>query len=141
MRERRAKRRKGDFSGYVTGSVFYKRISRAQEGPRRRHNGGRECAAHYWIMGYFDPPRITESTMRDSGPERVRERGGPLKIARAQVGREEKSERAGRKRGDCVQCVREDKERARERAREIKGDTWKEMKEARGGCARREGDK
>lgn len=27
---------------------------------------GRECIAHYGIMGYFDPPRITESTMRDS---------------------------------------------------------------------------
>lgn len=35
---------------------------------------GRECAAHYGIMGYFDPSRITESTMRDSirrKPERA----------------------------------------------------------------------
>jgi len=26
----------------------------------------RESAAHYGIMGYFDPSRITESTIRDS---------------------------------------------------------------------------
>lgn len=26
----------------------------------------RESAAHYDIMGYFDPSRITESTIRDS---------------------------------------------------------------------------
>lgn len=34
--------------------------------PPRTSPRGRECIAHYGIMGYFDPPRITESTMRDS---------------------------------------------------------------------------
>lgn len=31
-----------------------------------RARDGCECAAHYDIMGYFDPSRITESTIRDS---------------------------------------------------------------------------
>lgn len=30
-----------------------------------RAQGGCKCGSHYDIMGYFDPSRITESTIRD----------------------------------------------------------------------------
>lgn len=40
--------------------------ARTRGHPPRTSPCGRECTAHYEIMGYFDPPRITESTMRDS---------------------------------------------------------------------------
>lgn len=33
-------------------------------GSLRARDGG-ECGSHYDIMGYFDPSRITESTIRD----------------------------------------------------------------------------
>ena len=67
----------------------------------------RESAAHYGIMGYFDPSRITESTIRDSIRESPSPSLGSLRVL-SDYRRHGRETKRGREKGTKDERKREE---------------------------------